>query len=338
MSQNTASKMINRKISVAPMMDWTDRHCRYFHRLLSSEILLYTEMVTSAAIVFGDSERLLDYNECEHPIALQLGGSDPEQLAKACHIVKAFNYDEVNLNVGCPSDRVQSGRFGACLMAEPERVADCVSAMMANSDAEVTVKTRIGIDEFDSYEFLTQFIEKVSDAGCRSFTIHARKAWLQGLSPKQNREVPELNYSRAHQLKKDFPHLEIIINGGIYSIEQVKEQLQWVDGVMIGRAAYQHPMLLTQVDPEFFGHPSPFKGGAETIRAMYPYMESQLALGVKLSSMTRHLLGLFQGCPGAKLFRRYLSENAPKTGAGIEVLELGLSILQQELLREEAML
>ncbi len=317
--------MLNRRISVAPMMDWTDRHCRYFHRLLTSQTLLYTEMVTSAAIVFGDSERLLGFNNEEHPVALQIGGSDPVQLAEACKIVETFNYDEVNLNVGCPSDRVQSGMFGACLMAEPDRVADCVEAMAENLSVPVTVKTRIGIDELDSYQFLTDFVGKVAAKGCESFTIHARKAWLKGLSPKQNREVPELNYGRVYQLKKDFPQLEIILNGGVTTLQQIQTHLMRVDGVMIGRAAYQHPMLLTRIDEMFFNLPGSFVSGHQTIRAMYPYIEAQLALGIKLSSITRHLLGLFQGCPGAKLFRRHLSEQAPKAGAGIEVLEAALA-------------
>ncbi len=326
--------MISRKISVAPMMEWTDRHCRYFHRLLSHKILLYTEMVTSAAIVYGDSERLLGFNQSEHPVALQLGGSDPEQLAAACQIVKEYDYDEINLNVGCPSDRVQSGRFGACLMTEPERVADCIQAMIEHSHAEITVKTRIGVDEFDSYSFLTRFIEKVSQAGCHSFTIHARKAWLKGLSPKQNREIPELDYQRVYQLKRDFPKIEIIINGGITSLALAESQLEYVDGVMIGRTAYQQPKILSQIDPMFFGQPSPFISAHQTIRAMYPYIESQLVLGIKLSSITRHLLGLFQSCPGARLYRRHLSENAPKAGAGINVVEHALSFVPEFILED----
>ncbi|TRN19055.1 tRNA dihydrouridine(20/20a) synthase DusA [Vibrio furnissii] len=320
------------RLSVAPMLDWTDRHCRYFHRLLSSQTLLYTEMVTTGAIIHGKGD-FLAYNEEEHPLALQLGGSNPVDLAHCAKLAQERGYDEINLNVGCPSDRVQNGRFGACLMAEPELVAQCVAAMKAVVDIPVTVKTRIGIDDQDSYEFLTHFVTVVSEqGGCEQFTIHARKAWLSGLSPKENREIPPLDYPRAYQLKQDFPQLTIAVNGGVKSLVEAKEHLQHLDGVMIGREAYQSPYLLAEVDQQIFGLDTPVKKRSQVVQEMYPYIEQQLAQGSYLGHITRHMLGLFQNMPGARQWRRHISENAHKAGAGIEVVEQALAkIPYQEL-------
>lgn len=319
------------RFSVAPMLDWTDRHCRYFHRQLSEHALLYTEMVTTGAIIHGKADYLA-YNEQEHPIALQLGGSNPTDLAHCAKLAAERGYDEVNLNVGCPSDRVQNGRFGACLMAEPDLVAQCVSAMREVADIPVTVKTRIGIDEQDSYEFLTDFINIVSEkGGCEQFTIHARKAWLSGLSPKENREIPPLDYPRVYQLKKDFAHLSLAINGGVKSLAEAEEHLLHLDGVMIGREAYQSPYLLAQVDQRLFGSDKPVKKRREIVEAMYPYIEQQLSQGAYLGHITRHMLGLFQSLPGARQWRRYISENAHKAGAGIEVVETALAKIPAEL-------
>ncbi|MCG3767642.1 tRNA dihydrouridine(20/20a) synthase DusA [Vibrio cincinnatiensis] len=313
------------RLSVAPMLDWTDRHCRYFHRLLSSQTLLYTEMVTTGAIIHGKGD-FLAYNEEEHPLALQLGGSNPTDLAHCAKLAQQRGYDEINLNVGCPSDRVQNGKFGACLMAEPQLVADCVAAMKAVVDIPVTVKTRIGIDDQDSYEFLTHFITLVSErGGCEQFTIHARKAWLSGLSPKENREIPPLDYPRAYQLKKDFPHLSIAINGGVKSLAEALEHLQHVDGVMIGREAYQSPYLLAEVDQQILGLDRPVKRRSQVVQEMYPYIEQQLSEGVYLGHITRHMLGLFQNMPGARQWRRYISENAHKPGSGVDVVEQALA-------------
>lgn len=320
------------RFSVAPMLDWTDRHCRYFHRLLSSQTLLYTEMVTTGAIIHGKGD-FLAYNEEEHPLALQLGGSNPVDLAHCAKLAQERGYDEINLNVGCPSDRVQNGRFGACLMAEPALVAQCVAAMKAVVDIPVTVKTRIGIDDQDSYEFLTHFVNVVSEqGGCEQFTIHARKAWLSGLSPKENREIPPLDYPRAYQLKQDFPQLTIAVNGGVKSLAEAKEHLQHLDGVMIGREAYQSPYLLAEVDQQIFGLDTPVKKRSQVVQEMYPYIEQQLAQGSYLGHITRHMLGLFQHMPGARQWRRHISENAHKAGAGIEVVEQALAkIPYQEL-------
>ncbi|MBY7997345.1 tRNA dihydrouridine(20/20a) synthase DusA [Vibrio fluvialis] len=313
------------RLSVAPMLDWTDRHCRYFHRLLSSQTLLYTEMVTTGAIIHGKGD-FLAYNEEEHPVALQLGGSNPADLARCAKLAQERGYDEINLNVGCPSDRVQNGRFGACLMAEPHLVAQCVAAMKEVVDIPVTVKTRIGIDDQDSYEFLTNFVTLVSDkGGCEQFTIHARKAWLSGLSPKENREIPPLDYPRAYQLKQDFPHLTIAVNGGVKTLAEAKEHLQHLDGVMIGREAYQSPYLLAEVDQQIFGLDTPVKKRSQVVQEMYPYIEQQLAQGSYLGHITRHMLGLFQNMPGARQWRRHISENAHKAGAGIEVVEQALA-------------
>lgn len=313
------------RLSVAPMLDWTDRHCRYFHRLLSSQTLLYTEMVTTGAIIHGKGD-FLAYNEEEHPVALQLGGSNPADLARCAKLAQERGYDEINLNVGCPSDRVQNGRFGACLMAEPDLVAQCVAAMKEVVDIPVTVKTRIGIDDQDSYEFLTNFVTLVSEkGGCEQFTIHARKAWLSGLSPKENREIPPLDYPRAYQLKQDFPHLIIAVNGGVKTLAEAKEHLQHLDGVMIGREAYQSPYLLAEVDQQIFGLDTPVKKRSQVVQEMYPYIEQQLAQGSYLGHITRHMLGLFQNMPGARQWRRHISENAHKAGAGIEVVEQALA-------------
>ncbi|MFA0155434.1 tRNA dihydrouridine(20/20a) synthase DusA [Vibrio sp. 10N.261.46.A3] len=319
------------RFSVAPMLDWTDRHCRYFHRLLSQQTLLYTEMVTTGAILHGKGD-FLEYNEQEHPLALQLGGSNPVDLAACAKLAGERGYDEVNLNVGCPSDRVQNGRFGACLMAEPELVADCVSAMKEVTDIPITVKTRIGIDDQDSYEFLTKFVSTVSEkGGCEQFTIHARKAWLSGLSPKENREIPPLDYDRAYQIKKDFSDLVIAVNGGITTLEQTKEHLQHLDGVMIGREAYHSPFILAEVDQQIFGLDTPIKKRSQVVEEMYPYIERELSNGASLGHISRHMLGLFQSMPGARQWRRYISENAHKKGAGIEVIQTALAKIPKEL-------
>ncbi|USE00237.1 tRNA dihydrouridine(20/20a) synthase DusA [Vibrio sp. SCSIO 43133] len=331
MKPEETSKYTANRLSVAPMLDWTDRHCRYFHRLLSSQTLLYTEMVTTGAIIHGKGD-FLAYNEEEHPVALQLGGSNPADLATCAKLAAERGYDEINLNVGCPSDRVQNGRFGACLMAEPELVAECVAAMKEVVDVPVTVKTRIGIDDQDSYEFLTRFVSLVSEkAGCEQFTIHARKAWLSGLSPKENREIPPLDYPRAYQIKKDFPHLQIAVNGGVKTLEESVEHLKHLDGVMIGREAYQNPYILAQVDQLIFGLDTPVKKRKQVVEEMYPYIERQLANGSYLGHISRHMIGLFQAMPGARQWRRYISENAHKKGAGIEVLETALAKIPAEL-------
>ena len=310
-------------LSVAPMMDWTDRHFRYFARLLSRQTLLYTEMVTTGALIHGDRERFLRYDPAEHPLALQLGGSDPADLARCARMGADWGLDEINLNVGCPSDRVQNGRFGACLMAEPALVADCVAAMKAAVAIPVTVKSRIGIDDRDSYEELVAFTEQIAAAGCDALIVHARKAWLQGLSPRENREVPPLRWDWVLALKRDFPALSMVLNGGVTRLGQVEGLLaeQQIDGVMIGREAYQNPWLLADVDRRLFGAVNPVSTPQQALAAFLPYVERQLAEGVPLASMTRHLLGLFHSCPGAKAWRRTLSEQAHRPGAGIEVLE-----------------
>jgi tRNA-dihydrouridine synthase A len=306
-------------VSVAPMMDWTDRHCRYFMRLLSPSAFLYTEMVTAAAIVHGDADRFLHFNAEEHPLALQLGGSNPAWMAEATATAAGYDYDEININVGCPSDRVQSGQFGACLMASPDVVAECVVAMRKETDIPITVKSRIGIDHRDDYAFLRAFIEPVAAAGCRRFVIHARIAILEGLSPKENRSVPPLNYERVYQLKRDYPELEIIINGGLASIGQVDAVLGHVDGVMIGRQAYHQPYFLAELEQHFnAGWVMPSR--EEIVEKIAPYVDQQVASGASLNSISRHLLGLFAGQPGARAWRRYISEHAHRDGAGSEVL------------------
>lgn len=311
--------MLNRLISVAPMMECTDRHDRYFLRLLAPNVLLYTEMVTTGALIHGDYERFLKFDASEHPVALQLGGSNPEKLAYCAKLGESFGYDEINLNVGCPSDRVKSGSFGACLMLQPERVADCVAAMNNSVSIPVTVKCRIGVDHNDSYEELTHFIKLISAAGCKVFIIHARKAWLTGLSPKENRDIPPLKYDVVYQIKKDFPELEIIINGGIKTVVDVEEHLQFVDGVMIGREAYSNPYLLAELEKQFFATDPIAR--PEVIEKFIPYVEEQLRAKTKLSSITRHILGLFQSQKGARLWRRYISEHAHREGAGVHILQ-----------------
>jgi tRNA-dihydrouridine synthase A len=322
------------RFSIAPMLDWTDRHCRYFHRQLTGSTLLYTEMVTTGAIVHGKGDYLA-YNEAEHPVALQLGGSDPAALAQCAQLAEQRGYDEINLNVGCPSDRVQNGRFGACLMGEAALVADCIKAMRDVVSIPVTVKTRIGIDEQDSYAFLCDFVQTVSaQGGCDTFIIHARKAWLSGLSPKENREIPPLDYNRVYQLKRDFPHLTMAINGGVKSLEEAKAHLQHMDGVMMGREAYQNPGLLARVDRELFGSDAAAVDPVAVVRAMYPYIENELAKGAYLGHITRHMLGLFQGIPGARQWRRHLSENAHKPGADVRVLEAALALVADKIPQE----
>jgi len=311
---------IDRRLCVAPMMDWTDRHCRYFHRLLAPTALLYTEMVTTGAIVHGDRDRLIGYNEEEHPLALQLGGSDPEDLARCARIAQQRGYDEVNLNVGCPSDRVQKGRFGACLMLEPGLVSQCLSAMQDSVDIPVTVKTRLGVDDHDSYAWFSDFIGQVAQSRCRTFIIHARKAWLSGLSPRQNREVPDLMYDRVYHLKKERPELEVILNGGIATQSDVEHHLERLDGVMLGRAAYQTPWVLRQITKSMQGSDSASMVNDETERdererdevidSMTAYLKRQAELGVPVKHISRHVLGLFQGLPGARRWRRFISENA----------------------------
>ncbi|MCG8018124.1 MAG: tRNA dihydrouridine(20/20a) synthase DusA [Candidatus Thiodiazotropha sp. 'RUGA'] len=297
------------------MLDWTDRYCRYFLRLISSHVLLYTEMVTTGAILHGNRARFLDFDPSEHPVALQLGGSEPEALAQCAKLGEQWGYNEINLNVGCPSDRVQSGRFGACLMLTPELVADCVKAMRDQVTIDVTVKHRIGVDDQDSYQALCDFVGKVSEAGCETFIVHARKAWLQGLSPKENREIPPLHYETVHQLKRDFPDLQIIINGGITTLEQVEQNLKKVDGVMIGREAYNNPWILSQADSLIYGSEGIPSSRHQIIESMIPYIDQELSAGTPINRITRHILGLFQGLPGAKKWRRMLSEEAHKAGA-----------------------
>jgi tRNA-dihydrouridine synthase A len=301
------------------MMDWTDRHCRYFMRLLTPSALLYTEMVTAAAIHHGDYATLLEFDPAEHPVALQVGGSDPALMAEAARRGARFGYDEININVGCPSDRVQSGQFGACLMARPAVVADCLRAMRAETDVPVTVKTRIGIDDEDSYAFLRRFVDAQMKAGCSKFIVHARVAILEGLSPKENRSVPPLRYEHVYRLKEELPEVEIVLNGGITTIEQFDAALQHVDGVMIGRQAYHDPYFLAMLERHLDPDWSP-PGRYEVVAQMIPYIEEELARDERLGRITRHMLGLFTGQPGARAWRRYISENAFKDGAGLEVL------------------
>lgn len=303
--------MIKPIISVAPMMDYTDRHDRYFLRLIAPDILLYTEMITAQALHHGDVEYLLGFDQIEHPVALQLGGSDPGLLASGASLGESFGYDEINLNVGCPSPRVSKGRFGACLMLEPQLVAECISAMRAKVKIPVTVKCRIGVDNQDDYESLHSFVSIIAETGCNTFIVHARKAWLKGLSPKQNREIPPLKYEIVHQIKKDFPELKIMINGGMKSIADIDAQLPHVDGVMIGRAAYSNPFILSEVQEKYFSGDA-MKSREEVVYAFIPYVYEQMKKGVRLNSMTRHILGLFQGLPGAANWRRHLSQHAHK--------------------------
>jgi tRNA-dihydrouridine synthase A len=324
-----AMASIDRKFCVAPMMDWTDRHCRFFHRLLSARALLYTEMVTAEAVLHGDRGRLLGFSPEERPVALQLGGSDPARLGEAAAIGEGFGYDEVNLNVGCPSDRVQEGRFGACLMVEPELVAECVAAMRTRVSVPVTVKCRIGIDDQDSEADLERFVAAVAGAGCRTFIVHARKAWLRGLSPKENREIPPLDYGCVYRLKAAHPELEIVINGGILSLGEAVAHLGQVDGVALGRAAYQNPYILSRVDRLFFGETREPPTRAAVLDRLIPYVERHLRSGGRLNNVARHILGLYHGQPRARAFRRHLSEYAPRPGAGIEALQEAIRIAER---------
>lgn len=308
------------KFTVAPMMDWTDRHCRVFHRLMSRRARLYTEMLTTGAVIHGDRARLLGFDASEHPVALQLGGSDPRDLATAARIGEDLGYDEINLNVGCPSDRVKDGRFGACLMAEPALVADGVAAMKHAVKIPVTVKCRIGIDDQDPEVALDVLARGVIAAGADALIVHARKAWLNGLSPKENRDIPPLDYDRVYRLKAALPNVPVIINGGIADLAEARQHLAHVDGVMLGRAAYQEPWRLLTVDPELFGEAAPHATMKDVFAAMMPYIEAQLAQGTRLHSIVRHFVGAFHGVPGARAFRRHLAENGVRPGAGPEVL------------------
>ena len=321
---------LDRRLSIAPMMDWTDRHCRYFLRLIAARALLYTEMIPTGAILRGDRARFLRFDPAEHPVALQLGGCAPDDLARCAAIGEAWGYDEINLNVGCPSDRVQNARFGACLMAEPELVAACVRAMRAAVGIPVTVKTRIGIDQRDDYGFLQHFVEAVAGAGCRTVIVHARKAWLSGLSPKENREIPPLRYELVHRVKQEFPALEVIANGGIRTLEQARAQLCHVDGVMVGREAYQNPYCLAEWERTLFDTTQPAPSRFEVVELLLPYVERELAEGTPLKAITRHILGLFNGLPGARAWRRHLSEAAHQPGAGVEVVVAALGHIRDE--------
>ncbi len=317
------------RLSVAPMLDWTNRDFRYFLRLISKHCVLYTEMITTGALIHGRQERFLGHDVSEQPLALQLGGSDPNDLAKCAVLGEQAGFNEINLNVGCPSDRVQNGRFGACLMAEPKLVAECVAAMSAKVSIPVSVKTRLGIDKLDSYDFLADFIAQVAHAGCEIFILHARKAWLQGLSPKENRNVPPLDYERVYQIKNDFPQLHIDINGGIQTLDQAKYHLGIVDGVMMGRSIYHDPYLLAQADAQLYDDNHAVLSRHDVIREMLPYIEQRMVQACPIKSITRHLLGIFQGQPGARAWRRHLSENAHSEGADIAVLEKALSLVPE---------
>ncbi|WP_283813128.1 tRNA dihydrouridine(20/20a) synthase DusA [Bradyrhizobium ivorense] len=320
------------RFSVAPMLDWTDRHCRFFHRLMSRRARLYTEMLTTGAVIHGDRARLLAFDASEHPLALQLGGSDPHDLATAAVIGEDFGYDEINLNVGCPSDRVQNGRFGACLMAEPALVAEGVAAMKRAVKIPVTVKCRIGIDDQDPEAALDVLARGVIAAGADTLVVHARKAWLNGLSPKENRDIPPLDYDRVYRLKAALPDVPIIINGGILSLAEAKRHLAHVDGVMLGRAAYQEPWRLLTVDSELFGEAAPHATMKDVFAAMLPYIERQLAQGTRLHAITRHFVGAFHGVPGARAFRRHLAENGVRPGAGAEVLRDAIALVDDRAL------
>ena len=317
------------KFSVAPMMEWTDRHERYFLRQISRRALLYTEMVTAEAVIHGDRERLLGFSASEHPIALQLGGADPGRMALAAEVGQEYGYDEVNINVGCPSDRVQSGRFGACLMGEAEVVAASVRALVQATDLEITVKSRIGIDDQDSYDFLRGFVEVVAAAGCKTFIVHARKAILSGLSPKQNREIPPLDYDRVYRLKADYPQLEIVINGGIETLAQCQDHLDHVDGVMVGRVAYQSPYMLAGVDRDIYGNAAAQASREDLVHAMLPYIKEQMTRGVRLNAISRHMLGLYHGQPGARAWRRYISERSHLPGADGSLLLAAAAQMRQ---------
>ncbi|HEY3645443.1 MAG TPA: tRNA dihydrouridine(20/20a) synthase DusA [Gammaproteobacteria bacterium] len=319
---------MSHRVSVAPMMDYTDRHFRYFIRLMSRHTRLYTEMLTTGALLHGDPRRFLEFNAAEHPLALQLGGSDPDQLAACARIAFQYGYDELNLNAGCPSDRVQQGRFGACLMNEPQLVKECVTAMVTASPLPVTVKTRIGVDERDSYPELVEFIGIAAEGGCSTFIIHARKAWLKGLSPKENREIPPLRYDVAAALKRDFPALTIVVNGGVQTLDAMEQHLGAFDGVMVGREAVSNPYLFADVDRRFFDPAAPVRSRTEVLNAWLPYITAQLQEGVPLARMTRHALGLFHGCPGARQWRRHLSEEGTRAGADLGVLQEAVESLR----------
>jgi tRNA-dihydrouridine synthase A len=327
-TKDNENKMLEVRFAVAPMMDWTDRHCRVFHRLMTRRARLYTEMLTSAAIIHGNRRRLLAFSACEHPVALQLGGSVPRDLAASARIGEDFGYDEINLNVGCPSDRVKEGRFGACLMAEPDLVADCVAAMKRAVTIPVTVKCRIGIDEQDPETALDALARGVVAAGADALIVHARKAWLNGLSPKENRDLPPLDYDRVYRLKISMPGVPVIINGGIGSLAEAKRHLSRLDGVMLGRAAYQEPWRLLAVDPELFGEAAPFAAMKGVLEAMMPYIEDELGRGTRLHSITRHFVGAFHAVPGARAFRRHLAEHGGRPGAGVGVLRDAVALVE----------
>ncbi len=328
-SIGVASEAVSRpahRLSVAPMMDWTDTHCRSFHRLLAPHALLYTEMVTTGALLHGDVERHLRFDASEHPLALQLGGSEPDALARCAALAEQWQYDEVNLNCGCPSDRVQEGRFGACLMREADRVADCVRAMRSATDLPVTVKHRVGIDDSEDYAFMRGFVETVAAAGCTTFIVHARKAWLQGLSPRENREIPPLTYEHVYRLKQEFPQLTVLINGGIRTLDQCRQHLRYVDGVMLGREAYENPYALAGLDRELFETDGDIPTREEIMNAYLPYVQRELDRGTALNRITRHILGLYRGQNGGRAFRRHLSEQAHKPGAGLRVLQQAIGL------------
>ena len=326
-------KLLNYKdkiFAVAPMMDWTDRHCRVFHRVLTRASVLYTEMVTAQAVIHGNREKLIGFDPLEHPVVLQLGGSDPRLLAEACRIGEGFGYDAINLNVGCPSDRVQGGHFGACLMADPKLVADCFTAMQAAVKIPITIKCRIGIDDQDEEAALDDFVRAVGGAGCQTFIIHARKAWLQGLSPKENREIPPLNYDRVHRLKQANPQLHVSLNGGLQTMEQGLPHLSDLDGMMLGRAAYHAPWELTKVDEVFANKPSPVASRREAVEAMMPYISRHLATGAPLHHITRHMLGLYHAQAGGRFWRQILTMDGQKHGAGLEVIHRALSVVEEQ--------
>jgi tRNA-dihydrouridine synthase A len=326
---NNNLKYQDYRFSIAPMMDWTDRHCRVFHRHLTRHARLYTEMLTTGAIIHGDRARLLGFDRSEHPVALQLGGSDPRELADAATIGEDFGYDEINLNVGCPSDRVKDGRFGACLMAEPRLVAECVAAMKRAVKVPVTVKCRIGIDDQDPQAALDELAHGVVAAGSDALIVHARKAWLNGLSPKQNRDIPPLDYDRVYRLKAALPSVPVVINGGIASLEEARAHLLHVDGVMLGRAAYQEPWRLLSVDPDIFGEAAPHAGMKDVFEAMMPYIERALASGTRLHAMTRHFVGAYHAVPGARAFRRHLAAHGVRPGAGTDVLREAIALVEE---------
>lgn len=327
-------KFHTHRFCIAPMIDWSDRHARYFWRLLTKNAILYTEMITTGALLHGAAGRFLRFDPSEHPIALQLGGSNPAELAACAKFAEQHGYDEVNLNCGCPSDRVQSGAFGACLMAQPQRVADCMKAMQDACSLPVTIKHRIGIDDHDSYEEMAHFVATIAATGCTTFIVHARKAWLSGLSPKENREIPPLRYAEVYRLKQEFTGLNIVINGGIDNIAACHEHLQHVDGVMLGRAAYHNPYLLSTVDRDLFDNDDFVPTRAAVIEGLLPYIEYEIQNGATLHHITRHILGLYQGEAGARQFRRILSERAHRKGAGIDVLFAALSAVEPTLVNE----